>query len=266
MNRRHFNTCLGAAVLTGLAPTRAAATQRVDEDDLDVPYVQTPPAMVERMMEIAEVGPSDYLIDLGSGDGRIAIAAARRGARALGVDIDPDRVNEAAMKAQMADLQNLVRFRRQDLFRTPLREASVVAMYLLPRINLQLRPRLLTELRPGTRVVSHAFHMGDWRPDVHEQVDGRNLYLWIVPAIAGGPWLLTLANGQSHAIEIDQRYQDATGTADGQALADVSLRGARFRFRMGERRFAGLVGDADIRPDPDGGAGLETGWRAGRAA
>ena len=115
------------------------------------------------MLDLAQVGPSDYLIDLGCGDGRIAVAAARRGARALGVDLDPLRIEEAAAAARIAGVEAHVRFRRQDLFRTPIYDASVIALYLLPRINLALRPRLLTELRPGARIVSHAFDMGDWR-------------------------------------------------------------------------------------------------------
>ncbi|HEX8216994.1 MAG TPA: class I SAM-dependent methyltransferase, partial [Allosphingosinicella sp.] len=147
----------------------AAPAAAIPEDDLDVPYVPTPMRVVDRMLEMAEVGPSDYLIDLGSGDGRIPVAAARRGARALGVDIDPMRIGEAHAAARLAGVETRARFRRQDLFETPLREASVVTMYLLPDVNLRLRPRILTELRPGTRVLSHNFTMGDWRPDAEEE-------------------------------------------------------------------------------------------------
>ncbi len=229
-------------------------------DDLDVPYVQTPPAVVERMLDLAEVGPADYLIDLGSGDGRIAIAAAQRGARTLGVDIDPARIAEANLKASMSPTPGRVRFRRQDLFATPLAEASVVTLYLLPRVNLALRPRLLTELRPGTRVVSHAFHMGKWEPDRHEQVDGRNVYLWIVPGVAGGRWALASADGRTETVVIEQRFQRISGTADGRALQSPALIGRELRFRIGERRFHGIIGDRDVTPAPHAPAGFEQGW------
>ncbi len=119
-----------------------------------------PPALVQKMLDLAALTPADYLIDLGCGDGRIAIAAAGRGARALGVDIDPLRIREAVLAAQLAGVETRALFRRQDLFRTPIFEANVIALYLLPRINLALRPRLLTELRPGSRVVSHSLHDG----------------------------------------------------------------------------------------------------------
>ena len=147
------------------------------------------------MLDLAQVTAADYLIDLGCGDGRIAVAAAQRGARALGVDLDPLRIQEAAAAARIAEVESRVNFRRQDLFRTPIYEASVVALYLLPDVNLGLRPRLLTELRPGSRIVSHAFDMGDWRPEAEDRLDGRRIFLWIVPAVAGGSWALTDADG-----------------------------------------------------------------------
>jgi SAM-dependent methyltransferase len=238
----------------------------VAEESLDVPYVPTPRPVVERMMQLAEVGPSDYLIDLGSGDGRIALAAAQRGARALGVDIDPYRVNEATAAAQFAELQTRALFRRQDLFDTPLREATVVAMYLLPHINLRLRPRLLTELRPGTRVISHVFDMGDWRPDVAEQLNGSNIFMWIVPAVVGGTWLMTQADGSTAPLVFDQTFQQVGGTLGNAALADAALRGTSIRFTVGGRTYRGVVDGADIRPDPSAPAGSATGWRARRVS
>ena len=134
--------------------------------------------LVERMLDLAGAGPGDVLIDLGCGDGRVAIAAARRGARALGVDIDAARIAEADATAQSAPL---ARFRREDLFQTRLDEATIVALYLLPHVNLLLRDRLLNELRPGSRVIGHAFPMPGWTPAAEEQWDGRTIYLWIVP-------------------------------------------------------------------------------------
>src|SRR5687768_13397031 len=148
LSRRHALALIAAA---------AAFPASAAEPTLDAPFVPTPHSLVERLLDLAAVTASDYLIDLGCGDGRIAVAAARRGARALGVDLDSLRVREAAAAARIAGVEGRARFRRQDLFRTPIFEASVVALYLLPEVNLALRPRLLTELHPGARIVSHAF-------------------------------------------------------------------------------------------------------------
>lgn len=263
---------LGLAACTfeggGIAPFHAAPVAPT-ELDLDVPYVATPRPVVEAMLDLAELAPSDYLIDLGSGDGRIVIAAAQRGARALGVDIDPVRVSEGYAAAQLAGVQARTTFRRQDIFDTPIREASVVTTYLLPAINLRLRPRLLTELRPGTRVVTHAFAMGDWQPDAHRVIDGRNVYLWIVPAVVGGDWALT-DGAATMALTLDQRFQRVTGTlvASGRtmALRDLTLRGAHFVFTVdtpaGPRTYRGLVEGDSINPDPASGP---AGWRIRRA-
>ena len=249
----------------GIVPF-APAPARVAEDDLEVPYVPTPRPVVAAMLDLAGVGPQDYLIDLGSGDGRIAIAAAQRGARALGVDIDPARVEEAVNAARFAQVETQARFRRQDLFVTPIGEATVISLYLLPAINLRLRPRLLTELRPGTRIVSHAFTIGDWRPDVHRVVDGANIYLWIVPAVVAGQWTLTGAGARPMLFALDQRVQEVSGSrsADGrtQALRDVTLAGDRLRFTVnlpeGPRTFSGSVRDDVIEAEPGGN------WRAQR--
>ena len=147
----------------------------------DVPYVPTPEKVVERMLEIAQVGPNDVVYDLGSGDGRIVIAAARtRGARGVGIDIDPDRVKEARANARSAGVSDRVEFREADLFKTDLGEATVVTLYLLSSVNLQLRPKLL-ELKPGTRIVSHAFDMGDWKPLKTEKVGTSTVYYLVVP-------------------------------------------------------------------------------------
>jgi SAM-dependent methyltransferase len=159
-----------------------APTQALTGESLDVPYVPTPQSVVNKMLDIAKVNDKDYLIDLGSGDGRILIAAAKRfGAKGMGVDIDAARIQEAKTNAINARVEDKVEFRKQDLFETDLRKATVLTMYLLPRVNLQLRPRILNELKPGTRVVSHNFDMGDWQPDQKIKVDGRTIYLWIVP-------------------------------------------------------------------------------------
>jgi ubiquinone/menaquinone biosynthesis C-methylase UbiE len=148
----------------------------------DVPYVPTPDAVVDRMLEVAKVGPNDVVYDLGSGDGRIVIAAARKyGARGVGIDIDPQRIREAQDNARKAGVTGRVEFRQGDLFKADIREATVVTLYLLGSVNLQLRPKLLAELKPGTRVVSHAFQMGDWKPAEVHRVERASVYYWVVP-------------------------------------------------------------------------------------
>jgi SAM-dependent methyltransferase len=156
------------AMLTGDAP------------ELDVPYLGTRPQVVTAMLDLADVKPGDRVLDLGTGDGRILIAAARRGASGLGIDIDPVLVAEANEAATEAGVTNRARFATQDLFATDLAGYDVITMFLLPKVNLRLRPRLLA-LPPGTRIVSHAFDMGDWKPDATTSVGGSRLYLWRIP-------------------------------------------------------------------------------------
>lgn len=148
----------------------------------DVPYVPTPDAVVERMLELAKVSKNDLLYDLGSGDGRIVIAAAKKyGAKGVGVEIDPQLVEKAKANATTAGVSDKVEFRQQNLFDVNLSEATVVTLYLLPQINLKLRPQLLRQLKPGTRIVSHEFNMGEWQPEQTVKVDGRTIYVWTVP-------------------------------------------------------------------------------------
>jgi len=149
----------------------------------DVIFVPTPEDVVSAMLAVAKVTSRDVLYDLGSGDGRIPIAAAKRyGARAVGIDIDPERVAEATAAARAAGVTDKVRFLNQDLFATDISEATVVTLYLLQSLNQKLIPKFLKELRPGTRIVSHAFDMGpDWKPEQRISVDGRSVYVWTVP-------------------------------------------------------------------------------------
>jgi len=151
----------------------------------DVPFVPTPEAVVDRMLEVAKVGPNDVVYDLGSGDGRIVIAAAKKGARAVGIDIDPQRIREARENARKAGVGKRVEFRQGDLFQADLSGATVVTLYLLSAVNQKLRPKLLSELKPGTRIVSHAFDMGDWKPESVEHVGSSTIYSWVVPARSG---------------------------------------------------------------------------------
>ena len=148
----------------------------------DVPYVPTAQTKVDEMLKLAAVTKEDVVYDLGSGDGRIVITAAKKyGARGVGVDINPERVKEANANALQAGVTDRVKFLEQDLFETDLKEASVVTLYLLPAVNLRLRPKLLGELKPGTRVVSHSFDMGDWKPDKTVEIEGAKIYYWVIP-------------------------------------------------------------------------------------
>jgi len=150
---------------------------------LDVPFVPTPMAVVDAMLDIAQVTRSDTLYDLGCGDGRIVVRAATRfGCRGVGVDLDPERVREANENARKAGVSELTRFEVGDVFEFDFSAASVVTMYLLPSVNLKLRPRLLKELKPGTRIVSHDFDMGDWAPEVSREVKNSRIFLWTVSA------------------------------------------------------------------------------------
>src|SRR5450759_927917 len=216
----------------------------------EVPYIRTPQLVVDKMLDLAEVGPDDFLIDLGSGDGRIVITAAqKRGARGFGVELDPSLVeasNEAARKAGVADR---ARFFARDLFDTDIREASVLTVYLLPEVNLRLRPRLLAQLKPGTRVVSHDWDMGEWRPDAEAVLEGlakpvmpvqaSTVYLWIVPARVAGAWRLQVEGADGHEameLELTQRFQEISGVArrtrGRTMLQSAHLRGAEIRFAV----------------------------------
>ncbi len=209
------------------------ANAYVNAQNLDVVYVPTPRETVDRMLQVTEVGPKDYVIDLGSGDGRIAIAAGRIGARALGVDLDPARIREAELNAQRAGVTERVTFRQQNLFETDLSPATVLTMYLLPSINVKLRPKILA-LRPGTRVVSHDFTMGDWKPDLTETTNWR-VHFWIVPAQIAGRWQVK-SGDRTFTLAIDQTYQEFRGTVsiDGRAnpLRNTKLRAANIEFTI----------------------------------
>jgi SAM-dependent methyltransferase len=172
---------LALAALTSPAHAQEAPANRAARAP-DVVYVPTPEPVVEAMLDLARVGPGDVVYDLGCGDGRIVIAAAKRGARqAIGVDIDPERIREARANARAAGVEDRVVFIEGDLFEQDLAGATVVTLYLLPELNLRLEPKL-RQLPAGTRIVSHAFDMGDWKPQVKREVDGKTVYLWTVSA------------------------------------------------------------------------------------
>ena len=165
----------------GDGPTGLASGQdSIRESKKIVPFVPTPENVVDKMIELAGVKKGDVVYDLGSGDGRIVIAAAKRGAKAVGFEIDPDLVAESRANIQKAGVQESAEIRNQDILTVDLSGASVVTMYLLPDVNLKLRPNLQKQLKPGSRIVSHAFDMGDWKADKVEQINGRTIYLWTI--------------------------------------------------------------------------------------
>ena len=216
-----------------LAFTLTATAQSVQRD---VPYVPTPEHVVKRMLELADVKTGEFMMDLGSGDGRIAIAAARdHGARAIGIDIDPQRIKEANANAKEAGVSDRVTFKQENIFTTEIKDADVITMYLLTSVNAKLRPRLLDELQPGTRLVSHAFDMGDWEADHYEQVDGRSVYLWIVPAKVGGEWSVNDGE-QTFSLSLDQKFQTLKGSAtvNGKEMpvTNGKLKGADIAFTV----------------------------------
>ncbi|HEY7116015.1 MAG TPA: class I SAM-dependent methyltransferase [Tepidisphaeraceae bacterium] len=183
----------------------------------DVPFVPTDDAVVPAILRLASVGSGDVLYDLGCGDGRIVIAAARQlSASGVGVDIDPLRIQECREAARRARVGDRVRFVQASLFDVDLRPATVVTLYLLPSLNIRLRPKLLTELRPGARVISNHFDMADWRPDEVAHAHHRTLYRWIVPAWVAGEWHCTIndpAGRRRIVLNLERRYQIVTGTA-----------------------------------------------------
>ena len=232
---------------------------------LDVPYVPTPQEVVDRMLQLGKIRTGEYHIDLGSGDGRIAVtSAAKHGARSLGVDLNPVRIEEARANAKKANVSDRAIFEQKNLFETDIGKADVVTMYLLPSVNIELRPKVLRDMWPGTRIVSHAFDMGDWTPDHRESVIGRTVYLWVVPARVEGRW--TIEGSHQFTVTIQQKYQEIVGTAEigGKSvpLRDASLSGAEIGFAVDingmPHRFQGIVSGDRID-------GRRNEWRAARA-
>jgi len=184
-NIRRWSLFFILATVKLTLPFRPATIAHAQDSLFDskkiVPFVPSPPEVVAKMLETAGVKTGDLVYDLGSGDGRIVVAAAKRGARAVGFEIDGDLVKESRENIRKAGLQNLAEIRQQDILTVDFSAASVVTMYLLPDVNLKLKPRLLGQLKAGSRLVSHSFDMGDWKPDRIERIDGRTIYSWVIP-------------------------------------------------------------------------------------
>jgi hypothetical protein len=220
-NSKRLSCARATAVM--LVALGAAGAQAADPS---VPYVPTPQVVVDRMLAVANPTADDYLIDLGSGDGRIVITAAKQyGIRGFGVDLNPVRIQEADANAQKAGVTDKVAFYQRDLFETDLSTATIITMYLLPRVNMDLRPKLL-RLKPGTRIVSHDFDMDDWKPDQYEQLQvadkwgsgspgSSSIYFWVVPAQAAGTWKWAMPVGRTAAnyeLTLEQKFQMLTGS------------------------------------------------------
>ncbi len=237
---------LALSVIAALTACQRAGNESVannaaaaDQEQL----VSTEYEVVRAMLTLAGATTGDLVVDLGSGDGRIPIMAAREmGARGLGVEIDPQRIRQSNENARAAGVADRVTFRQEDLFVTPLNDVTVLTLYLLPEINLRLRPKILSQMRPGARVVSNTWDMGDWRPDQRQEVGGTTIFLWIVPASVEGRWRLTEGTTASD-FTLTQRYQDVT--AAGAPLGRIELRGDRISFRadlgQGGRNYQGRV-------------------------
>jgi SAM-dependent methyltransferase len=213
----------------------------VGQPGKDVVWVPTSDAVVEAMLNLADVSSDDYLIDLGSGDGRTVIAAAKRGATALGVEFNPDMVELSVQRAAEAGVSDRATFMQGDLFETDLSEATVISMFLLPSINLELRPKLL-ELAPGTRIVSNSFDMGEWQPDAEERVQDEacrswcTALFWVVPGNVDGTW--SLPDG---TLVLAQTFQQVSGILADNPLEYAELRGSRLTFTAGGRAYDATV-------------------------
>jgi SAM-dependent methyltransferase len=241
-----------AAVLAQQAATKQFEPT-VGQAGKDVVWVPTPQPLVEKMLDLAKVTPQDFVMDLGSGDGRTVITAAKRGARAQGVEYNPDMVELSQRNAKAAGVDGKANFVKADLFETDFSKAQVVTMFLLPSINMRLRPTIL-KMKPGTRVVSNTFTMEDWEPDQSETIAGDcvswcTAHLWIVPAQVQGTW--TLAN---QSLTLTQKFQMLTGKL---GTTDVTgrLRGDEITLTAGGMKYTGKV---------EGGAMKGANWSAAR--
>jgi hypothetical protein len=226
----------------------------------DVVWVPTPQALVDKMLDMAKVTPKDYVIDLGSGDGRTVITAAKRGSKALGIEYNPEMVELSQRAAAKEGVSDKASFVKADLFASDFSQAQVITMFLLPSINLKLRPKIL-DLKPGTRIVSNSFDMEDWKPDETATAEGCDhwctAHLWIVPAKVGGTW--KLAQGE---LAIKQTFQMITGTLkNGNAVAQVNgkLNGDQIMFTAGDTQYTGRVSGNSMEGS---GAGVQ--WSATR--
>jgi len=250
------------------AAAQAQATQTkpfeptVGQAGKDVVWVPTSQALVDKMLDMAKVTPQDYVIDLGSGDGRTVITAAKRGARAHGIEYNPDMVDLAKKNAADARVSEKATFAKADLFESDFSKATVITMFLLPSINIKLRPQIL-ELKPGTRIVSNSFNMEDWEADQTETISGDcsswcTALLWIVPAKVDGVWQMP----EHGNLVLKQQFQTFSGTLGSGAVGEGRLRGAEIAFTVGNTKYTGRVDGNTMKGTMTGGA--SGGWTASR--
>jgi len=255
LHRRRVVFALAFAPALALAQSPGAKQEfkpKVGQAGKDVIWVPTPDRAVERMLQMAQVGPKDFVVDLGSGDGRTVITAAKRfRARSLGIEFNPDMVALSRQDAEKEGVADAAKFVQGDIFASDFSSATVVTLYLLDDLNLRLRPKLL-EMKPGTRVASHEFNMGDWEPDDTSHIDGSTTYFWVVPAKVGGDWKLGVDLGETEDIvlKLSQKFQKIEGTLVSKSsqigLRDPSLRGDWIKFSLVDyrgvlREFSGRV-------------------------
>ena len=257
--------CLAIAGIAQAQPAKQFEPE-VGQAGKDVVWVPTPQALVDKMLDMAKVTPKDYVIDLGSGDGRTVITAAKRGSKALGIEYNPDMVELSKRNAAKEGVSDRATFVKADLFESDFSQAQVITMFLLPSINLKLRPKIL-DLKPGTRIVSNSFDMEDWQPDQTENVAGCNnwctAHLWIVPAKVEGTW--KLPQGE---LAVKQTFQMITGTlkAGGRETAVKGrLNGDQISFKAGNAQYTGRVSGDAIKGTVKSGSGASQ-WSAARAA
>ena len=248
-------------------PAESAApefTPRVGQAGKDVEWVPTPVSLVNKMLDIAKVTPKDIVYDLGSGDGRLVITAARRGARAYGIEYNADLVELSQRNAAKEGVSEMAIFKKADIFQSDFSDATVVALFLLPELNARLRPALL-DLKPGTRIVANSFDMRDWQPDQMARVGGDcqswcTAYLWIVPAKVEGTWKLG-----SDELKLKQRFQMLSGTLTVQGksvgISNGKMEGERISFNLGGTHYSGRV-NGEVMEGTAGAA--KSTWRAVR--
>jgi len=266
-------TLLAASVLFALpAAAQKPYEPQVGQAGKDVIWVPTPDEVVERMLRMAQVTPNDYVVDLGAGDGKIAIAAAKKfGARALGIEYNPEMAKHAQGNVEKAGVAGRARIVQGDIFVSDFSQATVITMYLLPALNLKLRPQILS-MRPGTRVTSHSFTMEDWEPDETSSMDGRRAYFWVVPANVNGNWTLE-TGAERHELNFEQKFQKIDGSiafgAMQAGLRDARLRGFAISFAYvdnnGVRRdFSGRITGGRMEGSFRADNGSEGRWTAAK--
>ncbi len=261
---------LAFITLAGAAPVQVSTQGQyqpsVGQAGKDVIWVPTPPELIEALYNLAKISPSDYVIDLGSGDGPWVIAAAKRGARAMGVEYNPEMVQYARSKAKQAGVSDKATFVNGDIFETDFSQATVITMYLLPDLNMKLRPKIL-EMKPGTRVLTNSFTMEDWEPDQNVTVEGRSGYMWIVPAKVAGTWTCQTTSGPAE-LTLKQNFQKIEGTlrlsGTDLSLKNARLEGARISFSAGDREYSGNVNGNTIVGTSKAGTASEAKWTAER--